>query len=652
MFGPSATAGMLAENERIDRRRSELARAFTDFRQANPHASLDELQMFIDQSYGPGSMMYGAPSRGILEGVSRQNQERKLQFDAMQNLDRLTKQAQVQGNLMAQAERIAGMTDDPTQAYAQFSQMFGNNPLAQQMIKPEMFAGLQNRANADFVKQYLDVATRAVENGQDITNMFPGMSKTRVELLKSNAELEARKRKEDRDREIETREIDRAAKLTAAGVDYSLPGGLDPNTPVAKSIMDTATRLGDARRRQLINQESDELRTKSPELQSRILAGDRDGARQIVQQRLKALFPNREPTVEEVEGVMSSIVAGAQGIQTQNRQRLLQEIDKQATDTVRQQREMLQNQTEATLGDKKLAAQRFGSGPVGQITVDTIKQLKLPLSGALLNAIGEKVKSSEFQRAVSPNGQTPTSDSIMSALQSDPTIGQALREAMSVEGQVSRERESRRQQSSLFDIQKAEDFVSTYQQNLTRSAEQLSTRLDSSISVTLADGNIPPQAKRQRLQQEKDRLVMIQRDAERELSARLRGAHVWQDVGGRPFTGEDAERLATQLRQTTERLVKRIDDALQMVPAAPSPQDRTMAPRASAPQDMLGPPMPGSAPQRPALPPGQSRTIRQVFNDLTPPPPPPPRGYTGRDLNTDWAAGVRPQGDPRTFTGQ
>lgn len=581
MFGPDATLGMMEEKNRIDRRRLELAQAFTQFRQASPHASLDELQMFVDQTFGPNNLLYGTPSQQVLQSVASENQRRKAEFDAMQNLDRLTRQAQLQGNLMAQAERIAGMTDDPATAYAQFNQMFGNNPMVSGMVKPEMFAGLQNRANAEFVRQNIDVAIRAIEDGQDLSAMFPGMSRTRLDLLKSNAQTEAKRRREERDRTIETQEIDRATKLSAAGVDYTLPSSIAPDSPLGRSLTTTATRIGDARRRELINREADELRTKSPELQSRILAGDRDSARQMIVQRLRAMSPNREPSNDEIEMVMSSIIASAQGLQTQNRQRATQEIDKQASEAVSTLQRERQAMTDASLGDKKMVSQRFGSGPLGEVLARTIRERKLPLSGDLLNAIGAVVRSSEFQRQLTANGQLPTGDAIMAALQAHPAVGPRLREETNLEGLTAREREQRRRQMGVFDQQKAEDFVASYTQSVPRLAETLSRQLESNIASILSDQRSTPAMRRQLLMAQRETLLATQRDAEMELMSRLRFAQNWQDVGGRPFTSQDADQLAQQLRAAIQPLIARTESALQLLPASTG-EERGMAPAGRA----------------------------------------------------------------------
>lgn len=594
MFGPDATLGMLRENDRIDRRRLELAQAFTQFRQANPHASLDELQMFVDQAYGPGNLLYGTPSRDVLQTVSRDNQRRKMEHDSMTQLERMTRQAQLQGTLMAQAERIAGMTDDPAVAYAQFNQMFGNNPMARDLVRPEMFAGLQNRANAEFVRQNLDVAIRAIENGQDLAGMFPGMSRTRLDLLKTNAEQEAKRRREDREREIETREIDRATKLSAAGVDYTLPSTIAPDTPLGRSLTTTASRISDARRRELINREADELRTKSPELQTRILAGDRDSARMIIVQRLRALSPNREPSNDEIEVVMSSIIASAQGLQTQNRQRTLQEVDKQASEAATALIRERQATADATLGDKKLVAQRFGSGPIGDILARTIRERKLPLSGETLNAIGEVVKSSDFQRQLQASGLPPTGDAIMAALQAHPVIGPRLREETNGEALLSRERQMRRNQLGLFDQQKAEDFVAAYTQSVPRLQQTLQRQLETNITSILSDQKLSPELRRQRLMAQRELLANTQREAEAELVSRLRYAQNWQDVGGRPFTSADAEQLAGQLRAAIHPLMARVDAAIQALPQR-APDARTMAPTAAAPAS------PPAAPRTPIM---------------------------------------------------
>ena len=88
--------GWQDNQEFMDRNRRELAKAFEQFKQNNPYADASDFQSFIDQASGGSNYLRGgAPSKDILEKLSKDNQETKVHDTAMRDMQRLRERNQL-----------------------------------------------------------------------------------------------------------------------------------------------------------------------------------------------------------------------------------------------------------------------------------------------------------------------------------------------------------------------------------------------------------------------------------------------------------------------------------------------------------------------------------------------------------------------------
>lgn len=98
--------GMIAQRDENQRKRSELAQAFQQFRQTNPHATLAEMQQYIDaQSGGRNYLSRGAPSGQVLQSIADANAQAKVTAETNARLSQMQEQARVQSLIDEQANR-------------------------------------------------------------------------------------------------------------------------------------------------------------------------------------------------------------------------------------------------------------------------------------------------------------------------------------------------------------------------------------------------------------------------------------------------------------------------------------------------------------------------------------------------------------------
>lgn len=105
-FFADMAQGMIAQQDANQRKRGELARAFQEFRSANPHATLQEMQQYIDaQSGGRNYLSRGAPSGDVLRSIADGNAKAKAQADTNARLAQMQEQSRVMDMINSAAER-------------------------------------------------------------------------------------------------------------------------------------------------------------------------------------------------------------------------------------------------------------------------------------------------------------------------------------------------------------------------------------------------------------------------------------------------------------------------------------------------------------------------------------------------------------------
>jgi len=123
--------GMREQRDTLNRRRRELAQAFSEFKAANPTATFDEYQSFIDQYAGDGLgsnyLRGGAPSEDVLKTLAEENEKRRRAQEEQQLLDSIRRRAETQGQLQGLADDVLlNMPgDDFEEGYQTFLERLG-----------------------------------------------------------------------------------------------------------------------------------------------------------------------------------------------------------------------------------------------------------------------------------------------------------------------------------------------------------------------------------------------------------------------------------------------------------------------------------------------------------------------------------------------
>ena len=136
----SFIGGMKDREESDLRKRQEMASAFATFKQANPHASFQDYQSFIDQmSGGRNYLRGGAPSQEVLKGLASQNAKTQAHDSLMRQSTAMRERSQLLGTIDAQIDvALEGLDpNDPDYAgaYNRFVKQFGPEmaPLLEEM---------------------------------------------------------------------------------------------------------------------------------------------------------------------------------------------------------------------------------------------------------------------------------------------------------------------------------------------------------------------------------------------------------------------------------------------------------------------------------------------------------------------------------------
>jgi len=135
----AAYTGFTEQREKRNRQRRELAQAFQEFQRANPEATVQDFQMFIDSMAGSGLgsnyVRGGAPSLPILQSLAEQGAARKAQRLQEQASANFRRRAENLSTLEAMADRaVLGMDGENFDAaYEDFVSSLG--PYGQGIIK-------------------------------------------------------------------------------------------------------------------------------------------------------------------------------------------------------------------------------------------------------------------------------------------------------------------------------------------------------------------------------------------------------------------------------------------------------------------------------------------------------------------------------------
>jgi len=189
----SFAKGYDAARNHWQNRRSEAARAFSEFRSMHPNATYQDYRSFVDGITGGNSFVRGGiPADQILQSMAQENQRRAQQQQMQQQMEMLRYQAQTAGTIGALAERYAGMYENDAEVEDMLVGNLGGSDFARQQVRSMFktgFSPIRERARFNAVKDNLPLALQMLEANPDtdLSSMFPDMPKSFVSGLSDAA---------------------------------------------------------------------------------------------------------------------------------------------------------------------------------------------------------------------------------------------------------------------------------------------------------------------------------------------------------------------------------------------------------------------------------------------------------------------------------
>lgn len=205
--------GFRERGQELDRKRRDLAQAFSEFKAQNPTATFDEYQSFIDQYTGDGMgsnyLRGGAPSEEVLRGLADQNEKVRQAQEEQRLLESLQRRGQTDGQLRGTADDVLlNMEDDDfDSAYEtlierlggeEAEEQFGKNRL-QSYITPNRLNTLANeqlRARLPEIREYVDMVDSEEVDAKDIAETFNIRNETVLNPIVSRIQELNRKRRQ------------------------------------------------------------------------------------------------------------------------------------------------------------------------------------------------------------------------------------------------------------------------------------------------------------------------------------------------------------------------------------------------------------------------------------------------------------------------
>jgi hypothetical protein len=178
------SSGFNAQQERDERRRGELAKAFNEFQRLNPTATADQFQQFIDSmSGGRNYLRGGMPSGKALEAVVEQATTNRERAEADRQYDVFKRNIELQDALSGAVTGIMLGYDDPgeggynatdfTAMQQQLQERFPNVDFNKMGFNPNNMFTTQRRnaAIASRIQEYAPIIQTLVNNagGRNIT---------------------------------------------------------------------------------------------------------------------------------------------------------------------------------------------------------------------------------------------------------------------------------------------------------------------------------------------------------------------------------------------------------------------------------------------------------------------------------------------------
>lgn len=302
----AAAQGLRTSRAEDTRKRQEMAKAFAEFKAANPYASAAEFQDFIDRySGGRNYIAGGAPSASILRAIGMENQKRKASDEMRQRLADIQTRQQTIQSLQALADQaLLGMEGDDfasvrDEVIGQFgpdgaSMLEGFN--VNGMFTPSRRQTLVAERIRSLLPGALELARTngGVLDAATISGLYPDLPKSVIDPLVAEAN---RVRQKEMDAESRATALERANAET--NIRTSLSGNVN---------FQAALRSGDMKK-------------------AREIAG-REAA------RYNSIFPDAPLGDDFITGIIDENLEGQQALQLSEHQKLYQDAQTRQQDAV------------------------------------------------------------------------------------------------------------------------------------------------------------------------------------------------------------------------------------------------------------------------------------------------------------------------------
>lgn len=302
----AAAQGLRTSRAEDTRKRQEMAKAFAEFKAANPYASAAEFQDFIDRySGGRNYIAGGAPSASILRAIGMENQKRKAQDEFRQRMSDIQTRQQTIQSLQALADQaLLGMKgDDFASVRDEVIGQFGPDGASllgdfnvNSMFTPTRRQQLVAERMRTLLPGALELArtTGGVLKSSDIAAMYPGIEPAILDPLVAEA---------NRVREKEIAEEKKKVALERANAESTISTTLSSN-----ANFQAALRSGDMKKAREI------------------------AAREV--NRYNSVFTDAPLGDDFITGIIDENLEGQQALQLSEHQKLYQDAQTRQQDAV------------------------------------------------------------------------------------------------------------------------------------------------------------------------------------------------------------------------------------------------------------------------------------------------------------------------------
>lgn len=441
-------SGFREQDQMNQRRRSEMADAFVQFRQANPHASLTEMQQWIDaRAGGRNYIAGGAPSGSVLQGIATENLRNKNIADQQRRLADLAQRQRLNESLRSSAATyMRQFNGDVVAASEAFRNDLGGDmagmdigglftpeawkrevtqmthkflPQAQSFIKDNSTIaedGTVTSPSPEDVSEYLGIPL-------DVARSITASTQKQLEADKAARDRVTQERAKQQRRQILKDVIEQAERgrdATEVFADYfdeEALGVIDQTffDDIVEEANKEKQRRDDERLSGFKTQALTTAAALLPRVKEQLIDQDSAGARRTLQRAFDALTPEAQEALgpEWVEDQYQEALASAQGIQ--DRQRAQAHLEARATAA---------NVGETVIRASKEAAANATSLGVAQNAVNALAENFALDSGAVAiaaNAIQALGQDAAIEDQIAAGGNALTQAGVPSITQASET---------------------------------------------------------------------------------------------------------------------------------------------------------------------------------------------------------------------------------------